>query len=445
MPINQTEPTVPGVDTGPNSTVMIVHPTVLVDTSDNALGVAVNPLYSSTSDLSVSGTITAAQSTQQTPIAGGTVVLSLGAGQGSWKAEIVALSTFTSATTIVVDGSVDGTNWIAKGIKVGGSLTSTSVQSIVGPGPLELGGNCAGLTKIRVRASVLGSTETLTVTLNASAATGDISLLSSLPAGSNLVGGVTVVDSAGTNKAMIDAAGSQAVRGNFTEQTGLSAASLNADLVPSTDVSAYKWLSIHISSSAYSGTLTFQGSNDGAAFVNVLMTNVTSGSLLSTTTNTVSVIYERAVTFRYFRVRMTAYTSGTANATLELYTSSSAPGGMQSAQAGTWTVQPGNTQNTNPWLTAGATANAAQAANTAGNVVVKGTPGYLWSAVVTTTGTAQLDIYDNATTNSGTKLLSIPANATVGSIYSIGGGGRASVGIVSNGVANCPGVTFYYS
>ena len=45
MPLNQTEPTVPGVDTGPNSTTMIVHPSVLVDTSDNAFGIVANPLF----------------------------------------------------------------------------------------------------------------------------------------------------------------------------------------------------------------------------------------------------------------------------------------------------------------------------------------------------------------------------------------------------------------
>lgn len=40
MPINQTEPVVPGVDTGPNSTTMLVHPSVLVDVYDNAIHAA---------------------------------------------------------------------------------------------------------------------------------------------------------------------------------------------------------------------------------------------------------------------------------------------------------------------------------------------------------------------------------------------------------------------
>lgn len=96
-------------------------------------------------------------------------------------------------------------------------------------------------------------------------------------------------------------------------------------------------------------------------------------------------------------------------------------------------------------IATGPTANAVQTANTAGNVVIKGLPGYLWTATVTVVGTAELDIFDNATTNAGNKLLAIPANAPVGSIYSFVGGGRASAGIVSAGVLNCPGVTFYFS
>jgi hypothetical protein len=89
--------------------------------------------------------------------------------------------------------------------------------------------------------------------------------------------------------------------------------------------------------------------------------------------------------------------------------------------------------------------NATQAANTSGDVVVKGTPGTLWSATVTTLGTAGLDIFDNASAGSGTKLLSIPASAAVGTIYNFNSGAPALNGITSHGVLNCPAVTFSYS
>lgn len=86
-----------------------------------------------------------------------------------------------------------------------------------------------------------------------------------------------------------------------------------------------------------------------------------------------------------------------------------------------------------------------QPANTVGVVVGKASSGRLWSAVVTSTGTAGLDVYDNASAATGTKLLSIPANAVVGTIYNFFWSAVASNGIVSNGVSNCPAVTFYFS
>jgi len=235
-----------------------------------------------------------------------------------------------------------------------------------------------------------------------------------------------------------------AICGTYLELSGLTAGTLNADLVPSTDVSSYKWFSLHITNNLV-GTLTFQISNDNINWVSCQINNTTTGSSLTAVTNPTNAMYSGAVISRYIRVRCTAYTSGSASGALELYTSDAATNGTVVAQSGTWTVQPGNTQNTTPWLTQGPTANATQAANTAGNVVVKGSAGALWSAVVTTLGTAQLDIFDNVSTNSGTKLLSIPASAPIGSIYQFGGGARANNGIVSAGVANCPAVTFQYA
>lgn len=146
------------------------------------------------------------------------------------------------------------------------------------------------------------------------------------------------------------------VKGDFTEQASLSAGSLNADLVPSTDVSAYKWLSLHINANAYSGTLTFQCSNDNTNWVSLDL-SLPSSSTYATTTTSTNVLVHGPVYFRYFRCRMTVYTSGTAQGTLELYTNATmtnfigigANGGSIS-QSGTWTVQPGNTQNTTPWL-----------------------------------------------------------------------------------------------
>lgn len=79
------------------------------------------------------------------------------------------------------------------------------------------------------------------------------------------------------------------------------------------------------------------------------------------------------------------------------------------------------------------------AAGTASNVVIKGTPGRIGKVVVTATGTAGVNIYDNATTNSGTILLAVPANAVVGTIYDVQL--PAAAGITVGGVASSPALT----
>ena len=107
-------------------------------------------------------------------------------------------------------------------------------------------------------------------------------------------------------------------KGNFTEQTSLSAGSLNADLVASTDVSAYKWFSLQILGT-FTGTLTFQGSNDNSNWVSIPVNDLAS-NVMSTTKTTTGIVHA-PIAFRYLRIRMTSYTSGTATGVLQLYTS----------------------------------------------------------------------------------------------------------------------------
>lgn len=169
---------------------------------------------------------------------------------------------------------------------------------------------------------------------------------------------VQLVDSGGTNKAAVDSNGNLQVKGGYLEMAGLSAGSLNADLVPSTDISAYSWISLQINSAAFSGTLSFQGSNDNTNFVSITL-QAPGGGATFYTTSAGNSIYMGPRYYRYLRVRATAYTSGTATGVLELYTNAAQGiyvGATQLgspwsvAQSGTWTVQPGNTANTTPWL-----------------------------------------------------------------------------------------------
>lgn len=120
-----------------------------------------------------------------------------------------------------------------------------------------------------------------------------------------------------------DNGGSLTVDGLSTEMAGLSAGSLNADLVPSTDVNAYKWLSLQIIGT-WSGQIQIQGSNDNTTFYLIPSWFSTSGVNASSTDQPQSLITSNRLAFavvgyRYLRVRMTAYTSGTATGVLELY------------------------------------------------------------------------------------------------------------------------------
>lgn len=249
--------------------------------------------------------------------------------------------------------------------------------------------------------------------------------------------------SPGDTAITVDSNGYLINRGTNNEQSGLTAAGSSADLVPAMDVSAYKSFSIQIGGT-YSGTLTFQGSNDNVIYRSIALNQMDAPGTITTTTSSTNVSYYCSfLTYRYLRIRMTSYSSGSATGVLELYTYPIAPNGVSAAQSGAWTIQPGNTVNTSPWLTTWANNRVNIAANTTTDTVLKNTAGYLVTAVVIATGTAGLTFYDNATVGSGTPLLAIPANAAVGSIYTIPG--KAFNGITAGGAANCPSVTCYFN
>lgn len=81
----------------------------------------------------------------------------------------------------------------------------------------------------------------------------------------------------------------------------------------------------------------------------------------------------------------------------------------------------------------------------AGNTVVKASPGSIATLVVTTagTGTGNVLIYDNASTNSGTVLFAFPATVAVAQAYQIYG--WAKVGMTAQNVLNGPVFTVYFS
>lgn len=92
---------------------------------------------------------------------------------------------------------------------------------------------------------------------------------------------------------------------------------LNADVIPSVDVSKYKVLYIH-NLNSFVGTITFQGSMDNTNWVAIQASPQTSPSTVANTNFSGSngatlSIFTVPVVSKYFRLRLTAYTSGICN------------------------------------------------------------------------------------------------------------------------------------
>jgi hypothetical protein len=271
-------------------------------------------------------------------------------------------------------------------------------------------------------------TTTVTGTVTANAGTGTFAVSAAslpLPTGAaldaTLTGGTQKTQLVnGSNAAAVDAAGNQYVAGGNVLYASLSAGALNADLLSvatAGDVSAYKSVSFQITAS-FVGTMTLQGSNDNSNFSPIPLMVSSTGQMNNTGAygNPVTGFYFAAINCKYIRLRETAYTSGTMTGAAVLFTHPYSPAvtsvvsasgtSLAALQSGTWTVQPGNTPNSTPWLTTN-TASAAGgysyshlAANA--TTTVKSGAGTLHSIVINTPGVADtITVYDN-TSSTGT-------------------------------------------
>lgn len=112
-------------------------------------------------------------------------------------------------------------------------------------------------------------------------------------------------------------AGVAAVR-NYEDVFGsLVAGALNADLVPGFDVAGYREFSLQIGGT-WSGTLSFYGSNDGVVYYPLAVVSVAGGSTVTSTTG--NGFFVGILPGMFFRVRMTAFVSGSATGVLRLST-----------------------------------------------------------------------------------------------------------------------------
>ena len=99
--------------------------------------------------------------------------------------------------------------------------------------------------------------------------------------------------------------------GNATDtQTG-SAGALNADVIASVDVNDYQSCNLQVTGT-FVATLKVQGSNDNSNFFDAVILDASNPFTPPTNTITAPGIFYSPTPYRYFRLRITTYTSGTA-------------------------------------------------------------------------------------------------------------------------------------
>ena len=86
------------------------------------------------------------------------------------------------------------------------------------------------------------------------------------------------------------------------------------DLIDSLDVSAYKFVSIQLTGT-WVGTVSFQGSNDNGTFYDVAVQDPRALATPYVTALSAVGLVKVPIIFKYLRVRVTAYTSGTVSGT----------------------------------------------------------------------------------------------------------------------------------
>lgn len=221
----------------------------------------------------------------------------------------------------------------------------------------------------------------------------------------------------------------------------LSAGALNADLVPSMNVSQWKWISLYVGTDAFVGTLMPQISfnpSDASSWKNIKMYPVTTldaNDIGDYGITTINIALGAPVIAPYFRVRMTSYTSGSATGVLQV-SKDGLPGFQLIASYSSLRTTQSKIGliNNDGWQT------TAIAAGVTGNTVVSNASGMLSRIIVTATGTNKMNVYDNASAASGTVIGIVPANQAVdGKPFDLRM--PTSNGITVQGNVNNPGVT----
>lgn len=102
--------------------------------------------------------------------------------------------------------------------------------------------------------------------------------------------------------------------GNLVQATGAitgNASVTSATTLFSLDLLNYSSISVQITNAGTTCTITYEGSNDNASWMSVLMDNISVISSTPTTTSTTTGVRIQNLGTRYFRARVSTYTSGT--------------------------------------------------------------------------------------------------------------------------------------
>jgi len=237
--------------------------------------------------------------------------------------------------------------------------------------------------------------------------------------------------------------GSNVDLGLYYKIEGLSAGALNDNLVPEIDVSNYKWITIGIGSGVYVGSLVFERAMDSSgSWEPILMYDMDTLSGLDgdgSSTSDSNITVGTSIWFPWFRVRMQAYTSGTATGTAILYRD-----GLPGFNPLTFGSVANPSNEYAGFINNDGNKNVAIASGHATDTIVSAIPGMLGRVLVTAQNTHQMIIYDNASAASGTIIGIIPANQAVdGKPFVLHA--PASNGIYVAGDTNNPGVTIFYT
>lgn len=182
--------------------------------------------------------------------------------------------------------------------------------------------------------------DTGNVTVTASALPGGAATSALQAANRNLLQEIDNKITATATGIVVDSSGTTQTSQQAVTALSGSASALNGDCIASIDLLRAQSAHIQVTGT-FTGTLTFQGSDDNSNFVTIVAqkAGTTTSLPVATAVNTASDgIYYLPLNSRYLRIRMTTYTSGTATCTGEANAFQTFDLGQRSVNVSTGTV-----------------------------------------------------------------------------------------------------------